>query len=357
MGNKRFCFISLGNLYLCPYMEKYTSLIDSDYDVIYWNRHNIEESSGAKKMYSFNYEMNEGKGKVSKALGYMKFRKYAATIIKKNNYDGIILLQTSVGILLNWILRKRYKGRYIVDIRDYTMENNPIFYAMEKRLINSCAYAVISSRGFESFLPKFKYILVHNDVTIDETTISEFQSRRLNKDQIIISYIGLIRFHDQNKRVILKFKNDYRFKLRFIGKDSYALREFCEKNNIDNIELIDQFPPEKTLEYYYETNIINNLYGNNTPLLDYALSNKLYYAAKLVIPILVCPDTYMAEIIEKYGFGYVFDIEDENACDHLFDYYKSINQNELGVNCKDFNKKVCSENQEFVAMIKEFIKL
>lgn len=292
MDNKKICFISLGNLYLCPYISKYISLIDCDYDVIYWDRHGVGEDINAKQIYAFQYKMNEGTSKIKKLIGYLKFRRYAFEIIDRNDYDGIVLLQASSGVLLHSILKKKYKNKYIVDIRDYTMEKNPVFFTIEKDLIDNSALAVISSKGYVSFLPPHNYTLVHNDSFIDENIIDKFESKERKKDKIVISYIGLIRFHEQNKKVILKFKNDRRFILRFIGKDAFALKEFCKVNNVNNVELIDRFPPEKTLDYYYETDIIYNLYGSNTPLLDYALSNKLYYAAKLKMPILVCEGTY-----------------------------------------------------------------
>jgi hypothetical protein len=292
MDNKKICFISLGNLYLCPYISKYISLIDCDYDVIYWDRHGVGEDINAKQIYAFQYKMNEGTSKIKKLIGYLKFRRYAFEIIDRNDYDGIVLLQASSGVLLHSILKKKYKNKYIVDIRDYTMEKNPVFFTIEKDLIDNSALAVISSKGYVSFLPPHNYTLVHNDSFIDENIIDKFESKERKKDKIVISSIGLIRFHEQNKKVILKFKNDRRFILRFIGKDAFALKEFCKVNNVNNVELIDRFPPEKTLDYYYETDIIYNLYGSNTPLLDYALSNKLYYAAKLKMPILVCEGTY-----------------------------------------------------------------
>lgn len=353
MGKKKICFISLGNLYLCPYISKYIPLINCDYDVIYWNRHGVEEDISAKQIYAFQDKMNEGTNKISKLIGYLKFKRYAFDIINRNNYDGVILLQTSVGILLNSILRRKYKGKYIVDIRDYTMENNPVFFTIEKNLIDNSALAVISSKGYESFLPPHKYTLVHNDSHIDESIITKFESKDRKKDKIVISYIGLIRFHEQNKKVILKFKNDRRFNLKFIGKDAFALKKFCEENQVENVELIDRFPPEKTLDYYYETDIIYNLYGSNTPLLDYALSNKLYYAAKLKMPILVCEGTYMEDI--SNGFGFTLKLDDPNACDDLYNFYGKINWRQFYDNCNSFLQKVREDNLIFEDSIKRFI--
>jgi hypothetical protein len=356
MDKKKICFISLGNLYLCPYISKYISLINCDYDVIYWDRHEIDEGIGAKQIFPFRYKMSEGTGTLNKASGYLKFRKYAIEILKKNNYDRIILLQTNVAILLQTILKKRYKHKYIIDVRDYTMEKNLIYYFLLKSLINSCAYTIISSRGYKKFLPKFNYIIVHNDSKIDDITIKKFENRIRTKDRIVISYIGLIRFHEQNKKIILKLKNDNRFLLRFIGTDAFTLKGFCENNQVNNVELIDRFPPEKTLDYYYETDIIYNLYGNKKPNLDYALSNKLYYAAKLKMPILVSPNTYMEKISKYNGFGFVFDINDPNACDNLFDYYQAINWHKFSKNCDEFIMNVDRENFEFNCIVRKFVE-
>jgi hypothetical protein len=355
MTKKSICFVSLGNIYLVPYIAKYTSSLNCDYDIIYWDRHGLEEKISAKQVYSFHIDMDEGSSKISKLLGYFKFRKYALNIIRKNKYSGIILLQTSAGILMQNFLKKKYSGKYIIDIRDYTMENNPLFFAIEKELIENSSYSVISSEGYKNFLPKFNYTLVHNDFAIDEMDLKKFMNRKRIVDRIVISYIGLIRFHEQNKKVILKFKNDMRFTLRFIGKDANALQKFCKENHIYNVELIDWFPPEKTLDYYNDTDIIYNLYGNNTPLLDYALSNKLYYAAKLKMPIIVSPETYMEKVGIENGFGYSFNVNDLNACDDLFNYYNSIDWNIFQSNCDDFIKKINTDNENFNKAFYNFI--
>ena len=346
----------LTNIYLCPYFKKYISIINCDYDIVYWNRHNMEEKTYAVNQYAFNYFLEEDKGKISKLDGYIKFRAYTKKILQRSHYDGVIVLTTSTGILLKDVLRKNYCNKYIVDIRDYTLENNFLFLAFERGLIDDSAFTVISSNGYLKFLPKYKdYVLTHNNLTIDEKQLQRFQNRKKNRDKIVISYIGLIRFHKQNKRIIDMFGGDDRFTLRFIGKDAFTLREYCKERMAENVELIDWFPPERTLDYYYESDIICNLYGNHTPLLDYALSNKLYYAAMLHIPILVCPDTFMAEISIEYGFGYVLSLEKKSEKDELYNYFRNINWDDLTQNCERFNKVVENDNFLFRKKILDFV--
>ena len=344
---KRICFLSLNNIYLTPYINKYINLINAPFDIIYWNRYSIKEDINAKNCYSFNVQVEDAASKATKLVGYLKFRKFATRILKENNYDQVILLQTSVGVLLSSVLLNKYKRNYILDIRDYTFEKNIFFYKLVERLVRNSSLNVISSKGYTEFLPPYNYLNVHNDIKIENSIIEEFSTKIRSNEVIRISYIGLIRFHEQNKKVILKFKNDPRFRLRFIGKNAKLLENFCIEQDVNNVELIDQFPPEKTLQYYEGTDVINNLYGSNSPLLEYALSNKLYYASKLRIPILVCKNTYMEQISLQFGFGYVFNLEDSDACDKLYTYYNSIDWKEFQVNCSKFNKLVDNENIKF----------
>lgn len=351
---KKICFVSLNNLYLSPYINNYISNIDSEYDAIYWNRHQINEDIGASNHFEFNYSMDEEVGKFKKIRGYLKFRQFVLKKLNNYNYDGVVLLHTSIGILIYSFLSKKYTKKFIIDIRDYTMENNPLFFFIEKKLIKKSALAIISSEGYKNFLPSHDYILDHNNIHINEEIRRKFLSKNNNKDKIVISYIGLIRFHEQNKEIILKFKNDERYLLKFIGKNAKYLKKFCEENDVTNVELIDRFPPEKTLDFYYETDLIYNLYGNNSPLLDYALSNKLYYALNLKIPILVCPKTYMETISINSGVGIVFDKNNPKALDKLYNDYQSIDWAELIRKSDLYLENIEQDDKKFKKFIKNF---
>lgn len=344
---RRVCFVSLTNMYLTPYLIKYTELGKYSYDIIYWNRHGIEEKSGAEQEYPFEYRVEENVSKKQKIIGYLKWKKYVQRILKKNDYSKVVLLQTSAGILLSEILKKKYKNRFIVDVRDYTMENNSLFKKIEKALFDKADAVVISSKGYENFLPTKKYVYVHNDINIDTSVMNDIRSKQKTNEKIVLSYIGLIRFHAQNKKIIERFGNDERFRIRFIGTGADYLREIIEDGKYNNIELIDRFPPEETMNYYKSTDMILNLYGNNTPLLDYALSNKLYYSAKLGIPILVCPDTYMSEIAMQYSFGCECDLDDRGCANAVFEYYRNFEKQELIDGANRFLDEVNEENRKF----------
>lgn len=357
MTKKLVCFVFMGNLYLCPYINKYLENMDCDFDIIYWNRDGIDENIKARNVYSFDYKLELEDGKWRKIKGYWHFMKCAGKVLGKNRYDGVILLQTIAGILLRRVLKKHYLGKFILDIRDYTLEKNCLFFLLEKDVINASTITVISSEGYRKFLPPFeRYVVVHNNRTINDSVVVNIRNRQKERSKLIIAFIGRILYQEQSKKLMNLFKNDTRFELWFIGADAEKLTSFCERNNISNVKISGRFLPENIMEYYKDVDIINNLYGNNDPRLDFALSNKLYFAAQLCMPILVCKGTYMEEISVGYGFGYTFDIDDEKACDKLWEYYHNIDWDNFREKCDTFLKKVEKDNHIFNMNLKKFIE-
>ena len=297
--------------------------MNCQYDIVYWDRKDIIEGCGATNHYAMKYFLKVNASQFEKLKGYLKFRRYAVRVLKNEKYDGVILLSGNVAVLLKKILKKKYKKKYIVDIRDYYKESQKWYFNAEKDVLDSSGMAVISSKAFTKFLPCHKYYVVHNSHNITTSQINEFRAKRKKKkgEPVVISCIGGMRFFEQYKKILTYFANDDRFLVAFIGYGSNFLKKFCKEEMINNVYIHDGFPPEKTLDFYYNTDIVMNLYGNNTPLLDYALSNKLYYAAQLGLPILVCPNTYMEEVAVGNGFGFSLDLEDTTMRDKLYDYY------------------------------------
>ena len=356
MGKKRVCFVGLSNIWAAPYLYKYIELLDCEYDIIYWDRKGIEENCGAVNHYSMKYVIKPNASKLSKLNGYLKFRSYASRILKREKYHGVILLSGNVAVLLKTILKREYSNKYIVDIRDYFREHQKWYYNAEKDVLESAAIAVISSKAFRTFLPERKYYIVHNSQNLTKEQVVQARARcKTKRRQLVISCIGGMRFFEQYKKVIRCFANDNRFLIRFIGYRSNLLESFCRENGISNVYLYDWFPPEKTYDFYFDTDIVMNLYGNNNPLLDYALSNKLYYAAQLGMPILVSPKTYMEEVAVGSGFGFSFDLEDDTMRDKLYEYYYSIDWDVFYKNCDSFMEAVKKEEAEFREAIRNFI--
>ncbi len=356
MSGKTFCFVFMGNLYLCPYIQKYLGLLDYDYDVLYWNRDGIEERTKARNVHRFDFRLRLGDSQFRKLQGYWAFRKYASRVLTETSYDGIILLQSLAGVLLGQVLERKYFKRYILDVRDYTLEQNRLFYQAERKVVNASAMTVISSEGYRTFLPPHEYVMAHNSQPIDDQLVGKIRSRDTEREKLVVASIGYQAYQEQHKKLLRILGNDQRFELQFIGKESERLVTFCKENDIRNVRIVGQFQPEDVVSFYEGVDIVNNWYGNNTPTLDYALSNKLYFAAQLHIPILVSKSTYMERVAVGGGFGYSMDVEGEDSPDLLYNYYQNIDWTAFANSCDFFMERVLHEDQESARRLRGFFE-
>lgn len=356
---KKICLVTMGNIFSAPYIHKYINARNEhiEIDIIYWNIENVKEEIDGVKLIAFETQRNKKAGKIGKVIEYLKFRKFLKEKLKTNNYGGVIFLQTISSILVHNYIKKNFKNKYIVDVRDYTYENNIIFKKILKGTIKKSFGVVISSDGYKNFLPNYKYILAHNTPeNFDELIKLKTNNGHAKNEKIVISYIGVVRFKSQIYKFIDRFKNDERFLLRFIGAGANDLKKYCIDNEVLNVDLIDYFHPSETLKFYKETDLVYNLYGNNTPLLDYALSNKLYYASMLNKPILVCPRTHMEEVSYQYSFGLTVDLDDLNCNNVLYNQFINIDFKLMNKNTRIFNEKVTKDNEVYNSFIKNFYK-
>lgn len=356
----KICVISMTNLFLCPYINKYLSIVGPNnvVDLIYWNRHMVEENcKNYDKVFVYKQILSEKANRFEKVKCFLRFKRYCENILHTNKYDKIIILHNYLAILMKRFLKRKYQGRYLIDIRDYSFERNKLFYILEKKAIEYSGLAVISSEGYRKFLPEWEYIVCHNDVWLSDDLISQVAEVERKADKPIrISFIGMVRFLEQNKKLLDIFGNDERFILGFYGQNAEQLEEYARKRNIKNTIFVGRFSPDETIEFYKKTDVINNYYGNHTPVLDYALSNKLYYAATLKKPILVCKDTFMYEIAFRYSMGITINEASRNAADDFYKMYMDIDNEKKNKGCNAFLKKVREDNVIFEKQLLKFLK-
>lgn len=351
---KRVCIISRVPLFEAPYLDKYFNVINN-FDLVIWNRYEgiNEECKKANKIFHYDkhvgleYRMPAHK----KILGYVCFSRYVKNIIKKNKYDILIFFDLPIPIMMYKYLEREYKGKYIIDIRDVrNYFTNRFMEIVEKRLAHNSLAIVGTSPGHSRIVDKKdKFYILHNDQAILNSDIN----KRRNERPIVISFVGVVRFYEEDLKIIDTLKNDMRYKIRFIGRNAEKYAAYLKENNISNVELKGEFKPCEINSFFSDTNLVMNLYGNSSDHVKFALSNKLYFAARNKIPILVNNDTYMAKMVSKYNLGIVLDYSNDNVQEKIIKDYENINWESFDRSCVAFISMVEKDNALWSAMIKE----
>lgn len=352
----KIAIFSFDQIYATPYINKYLEIAKHEninVDVHYWDRLCVDNLIEKENIKFIPYKVSvKNSNKINKLKNYILMIKKFSKVIKSQKYDKLIFLQTHAAVFLYDKIKKyNYLGKYIVDIRDYTLEKYKFYKKIEKKTIFNSYKTIISSPGYKEFLPEYDYVVAHNITFLDNNKFSKKNSNVIN-----ISFIGVIRFYEIAKKILLKFKNDNRFLISFIGSGADKLKSFCQDNDIQNIKLIDRFDPSETIKYYEECSIINNYYGNSNPYLDYALSNKLYYGIQLNIPILVSENTYSSNVVISNNLGFSMDLDDLNCCDSLYETYINFDFQQMKNNSNKLMEKIKKDNEYYEMIIKKFFK-
>ena len=356
MIKSKICIITTRNIMDAPCLDKYRKIITDPFDIVYWDRSGRNEECGANGYYKFSAQMPVNISAYQKLKNYVRYFRFVKHHLKTHKYEKIIVFPTQAAWLISGKLVKDYKRNYIFDIRDYAGENNPLKGFLTKRIVKNAGLCSLTSTAYKSFLPKGEYVISHNIQKIAPELISSYRnSEKKQSDVITFSFVGTVRFIEQQKKFIDAFKNDKRFHINYIGRGSEQLKEYCDKNNITNVSLVGEFKREDLPLFYANTNAAINVYGNNDPYLDYALSNKLYSSAMMGMPILVSPKTYMEEIVSKYNIGYAVDYDNKDLKENLYNWFMNLDFEKLYKSCDSFISDVMEEEAIYYEKVKRFL--
>lgn len=346
---RNMVMVSMYTNYLTEKRAKYS------YDMIYMDKYYESEETGAEVNYRYEYDGKSVKGKV---LGYSGFVLYASKILKKENYDYIIVWGELTAVLLYDTLKKHYKGKYCVNIRDlFVGKRRLLNNRLNKSVLNADFVTVSSNKYLEELPANYKrYYFVHsfNDEIMRTTKIKHRGT--IENKRITILYIGNVRFYDHLYKLISEIQNDDRFEVKVVGVGSEPVREYVIKNGILNVDVEGAFLKERTSYYLEQADVIYNLYGTEDINLRMALSNKLYYAVCLNVPILVYKDTYMYEISSQCGIGFAFDEKkDKVFADAFYNWYTSRDCDKSKKLCDDLIKEARSSQKRVLKRLEQSI--
>jgi hypothetical protein len=122
----------------------------------------------------------------------------------------------------------------------------------------------------------------------------------------------------------------------------------------ERVRYYGPYEPKEKPEIIGSVDILFNVYGNDSPLLLYALSNKLYdamYYHKLVLNSI---GTYMEEMCGICGYS--IDLERNSALDDLYNWYKGIDEYQINEYQDRMSARFFRENSITHDAIAQFIR-
>lgn len=347
--------IFCGDLKYCPYLARYTERLEEasvPYRVLFWNRANFKLDLPKNYVY-YDSPSDESLGKIQKLKDFMGFRKWVVKQLKVYKPDGLIFLSTLTGVLLVDMI-KRYKKKYIFDIRDYSYENFSVFRKVEKRVIKHSYFTAISSKGFKAFLPEHNYIIAHNFNRNEIIDDPKFKRQPL---PLKLVWNGTIRFFDFQKKYLDALKNDDRFQLVYhgAGTDLEKYKKYCTDNDIRNVVFTGAYDNKDKYNLLKDAAILNNCYGGRDgDQLRFAISNRYYDGLLYHIPQLVEKGGFKANVTAKCRVGISLDAGSSFA-DELYTYYEMISENDFDLACCSALEGVIKEDDVYIEKIDEFI--
>jgi hypothetical protein len=350
------CIIGFNDLRYMPYMEAYINLLKRNaisFDYIIWDREYDGIPTVSRNEYKIRIKV--GESKVNKLFKFLRWRRFVKEILQNNHYDKIIVLTTIPAVLLNHYLITKYSNKYLLDIRDYTYEGIPAYKKIVNKLVRYSSLTTISSEGFSQWLYRNDKIqIIHNlpqNIKISEDVDV------LNKDYITIGYLGSVGYYRQNRKIVDGLKDDPRYRILFKGSftNEYNIKDYCKNNNINNVYFGDKYFNYEKAELYKFIDLINSIYGSESPLVTTSVPNKLYDCIIYKKPILVSSGTYLAKIVEEFNLGISIDVEKENIKQRIFDYITTFDSNIFIKGCSDYLNIILKQQQETNDKIKKFI--
>lgn len=346
-----------------PYMYFYLQQLkkyNCDVHLLYWNRDDKPDSKKPEGVTLHEYNRyQEDSVPIRKKMGsFFGYRQFAKQIFKENEFDLIIVLHTTPGVLLYDKIRKYYKNRYVLDYRDFTYENLRIYKKIVHNLIYNSSLSFVSSDGYRAYLPNINKLHTSHNIVLDNLKYRESNKiKEKTTKPIIIRFWGFIRHKEVNLKVINKLSNDSRFELHYHGReqrDGQYLKKYCKDNEIVNIYFHGEYSPENKHEFVKKTDLIHNIYNNDTKTTN-AMGNKFYDGIIHYVPQLCNEGSYMGRNVEEHNIGLALNVDSINFADDIYNYYKNLNRSTFEKNCDDTLNKVLVEYHEGINRLDEII--
>lgn len=339
-----------------PYILNYEKFFNDKniiYDVVCFDRDSDGAKSHIGNVYTFKKRM--GVNKIKKVIPYFEYISYVKKLIKKRQYDRLIVLTTVPAVLLKKILHQNYSGKYIFDFRDYSYENILTYRKIVNKIVSESFATFVSSKGFMHYLNKSSQIhFVHNLSNLDQKVS---KADEINKDKIVIGFAGYVRYYDVNTELIRQLGNKSEYEIQYYGTayEDCNLKTFIKDNGIENVTIFDTYINEEKPRIYADFSFINSIYSLQSKEVVYAVPNRLYDAVLYKKPIIVAKNTYLQEIVETFHLGFAIDLKSEDLQNAINKFLCDYDTVVFTHNCNAFLESIKRDEDDFQRIMSNFI--
>lgn len=341
--------------YLSYYLNACEEL-NIEYDRFIWDRSQdgeIEHAGHEIVYHGRGYDGNVSK--LKKLYPLYKYRRALKNAIREGRYTHMILVNTIAPVILVDFIRRNFKDRYIMDIRDYTYEKWSLYKKCVDQLVEDSAFSVISSMGFYRFLNyNSKIIVAHNISNVNDTCKEVTLGKR---EKNTIGFVGYVRYKEENLKLIESFKNSNRYQLLYAGgvTEGCNLQEVCRENGVNNVSFLGKFDNEKKGTIYSQIDIINSLYGSFSLEVMTAIPNRYYDALIFKKPIIASKGTFLGELVEEKKIGIAIDVFRDDVIKKVDDYIDRFDKIAFEKSCNEELKRVIAEQYIYTCRIRDFL--
>jgi len=355
---KRIGLILSNTLNVSPYVKYFTTVFDRtniSYDIICWNRNNftIEKEDD---IFCFDYTSLEGAKPIDKLKDYYKFGEFVKRHVK-SQYDYLVVFDVASAFFIYSFLKKQFKNKFILDIRDHSPLITPLkFTGILRKIIRLSSLTTISSEGYKEWLPKNeKYVLSHNFnlLLIDEMFTN--QTFPFSSDKTNIVTVGVIREFDENKRLIDNCSTDINYSVSFVGYGSEYdnLKHYSSKMN--NVFFLGRYNKKDEREIVMKYDLINLIHPDNLHC-NTAMSNRFYMCLMYKRPLIVNKSSIHSMYVSKYKLGVVVEANDD-IISKIELFKKDFNYDKFVISCNFVLNLIKDEQILFENKIEQFIKI
>lgn len=310
-SNKKICYLRSTAIYNDSRATKeIDSYKNNNYDVLVigWNRLKEKINLDPSTYLFFNKEAKYGAG-IKNVLNIIKFNSWMYKILKKNlNEFDIIHACDFDTALVGYLISKKYNKRLIYDIYDYYVDCHNLYFLksiiekLDIKIINYADTVLLCTEQRKLQISKAKpknVVIIHNSpFKLDNKKIE-----RSNNDKISVGYFGIL----QDDRLLIEIskeiikKNNITFHIGGFGKYEQYFSDLSKK--YDNIKYYGKLKYADVLENEKKCDVLFATYNPKIKNHKYSAPNKVYEAMALNLPIIVCNNTGVDDIVKKEKIG------------------------------------------------------